>query len=190
MPCCRVITCPRMCFVLLSQWRRGWSRCRWRWAEVAAPRSLPTGKSATSSVAQCTCTSWHIMVFANIIRHSWHTAEGSKNIVCKNQDVCRQQHLQKIPSVAELSHKAELTYFTLLAPDMGKMLSSHKLFSWGHSVSFGWVLSASPFSLLLCSLLRWTPLSSGKYLRGREQLDLTSGSAPFLWRMLRLLSQR
>lgn len=189
MPCCSVITCPRMFFVLLSQWRREWRRCRWRWAEAAVPSSLSTAESTTSMVAQYTCISWCVVVFANIICHSWCTAEESKNTICKNQDVCRQQHLQ-VPSVAGLSHKAELIYFTLLAPDTGKMLSSRKLFLQGPSMSFDWVLSASPFPPLLCSLPRWTHLSSSESLRVREQLDLIIGSAPFIWRMLRLPSQR
>lgn len=57
----------------LSQSRREWRKCGGRWAEAAIPTTLAAEESATCMMAQCTCTSWRIMVFATAICDIMHS---------------------------------------------------------------------------------------------------------------------
>lgn len=108
--------------------------------------SLPTAEPAASVVTQ------HAGCCCGVCKHyssQLTNCRGKQKHHAHNQRCLQAATSPEGPSVAGAGPKVKLTYFILLDPDTGKMLSSHKSFLQGRVTSSGHVLSAGPARLLL-----------------------------------------
>lgn len=102
--------------------------------------SLPTAEPAASVVTQR--TGWCCGVCKRYSSQLTN-CRGKQKHRAHNQRCLQAATSPEGPSVAGAGRKAELTYFILLDPDTGKMLSGHKSFSQGYLTSSGHVLPAA-----------------------------------------------